>query len=92
MKKNIVKVAMFAIAATLFASCATVTPISATANPVGSKVGKATELRVVGIPFTEAGIDAAAKQAGIKKISHVEERTQFLWPIIGKRTTVVYGE
>lgn len=92
MKKNIVKVAMFAVVATLFASCATVVPVTATSNPVGSKVGKATELRIVGIPFTEAGIDAAAKEAGIKKISHVEERTQLLWPIIGKRTTVVYGE
>lgn len=92
MKKNLVKVTLCALGAVLFASCATVTPVGISSNPVGSKVGKASELRVLGIPFTEAGIDAAAKEAGIKKISHVEERTQFLWPIVGKRTTVVYGE
>lgn len=73
-------------------SCATVRPIAATSNPIGTKSVTSTEIRVFGIPFTEAGINNAVKEGGIKKISYVDSRSQFLWPLFGKRKTVVYGE
>lgn len=83
---------MWACCAVFLASCASVRPAGVTSNPVGSKKGEATELRVFGIPVSEAGVDRAAKKGGIKKISHVDQRTQFLWPLFGKSKTVVYGE
>ena len=92
MKKFFLRIMFAAICVFSFASCATVTPVGATANTLGSKRGEATELRVFCIPVTETGIDQAAKAAGITKISHIEQRTQFLYPAFGKRKIVVYGE
>jgi hypothetical protein len=41
----------------------------------------------------ENGIDKAAKQAGITKISHVDSYTKsYFWGIVVKQTTKVYGE
>lgn len=78
---------------TLFlSSCATVSPVAATSNPVGTKVGVATEIRVFGIPVSEAGINHAVKNGNIGKITYVDSRTQLLWPLFGKRKTVVFGE
>lgn len=39
-----------------------------------------------------AGIEDAAKAGNITKISHVDVKTHPLFPLIGKKTTVVYGE
>ena len=92
MKKTFWSLVAAVVCTLSFSSCASVNPVAATSVPVGNKKGVATELRIFGIPFTEAGLDKAAKEGNIKKISHVESRTQFLWPAFGKRKTVVYGE
>jgi len=92
MKKLILSLAMTITCILFISSCATVNPIAATSNPVGSKSGTATEIRIFFIPISEAGINNAAKNGDIKKVSYVDSRTQFLWPFFGKRKTVVYGE
>lgn len=77
------------------ASCTSVAPMAATSNNVGAKCGTATETRILGIfPFAgDHGIDAAAKNGGIKKISHVDVETyNILGYIYTKKTTKVYGE
>ena len=58
----------------LAVSCATITqPVAATTNPVGSKVGQASGIIVLGAFGTaDAGIQAAAKNGGITKISTVD--------------------
>lgn len=77
------------------ASCTSVTPFAATSNNVGAKCGTATESRILGfIPFAgDYGINTAAKNGGIKKISHVDvEKFNVLGYIYTKKTTKVYGE
>lgn len=76
------------------ASCTSVAPLTATSNNVGTKVGTATETRILGLfPFKgDHGIDAAAKNGGIKKISHVDVQTDNTLYLIVKTTTKVYGE
>ena len=77
------------------ASCTSVTPLTATSNNVGAKCGTATETRILGVfPFAgDHGIDTAAKNGGIKKISHVDvEYFSVLGYLYTKTTTKVYGE
>ena len=83
---------MVACCAAFLTSCAMVRPAGVTSNPVGTKKGEAAEVRFLCIPFSTAGVDRAAKKGGITKISHVDQRRQFLWPLFGKSKTVVYGE
>lgn len=87
---------IFAVAAGLFAmaSCTSVAPVCATSNNVGSKCGTATETKILGIfPFTgDHGINAAAKNGGVSKISHVDmECYNICGYIYTKTTTRVYG-
>ena len=85
------------VLAAMVSSCATIsTPIAATSHPVGSKCGEATSITYLGL-FTKDGevngINKAAKQAGITKISHVDAyTTNYFFGIIQKQTTKVYGE
>lgn len=77
------------------ASCTSVAPLAATSNNVGAKCGTATETRILCLfPFKgDHGIDAAAKNGGIKKISHVDvEEFNIFGYIYTKTTTRVYGE
>ena len=77
------------------ASCSSVVPLAATSNNVGAKCGTATETRILGLfPFKgDHGIDAAAKNGGIKKISHVDvEKYNICGYLYTKTTTRVYGE
>ena len=77
------------------ASCTSVAPLTATSNTVGAKCGTATETRILGVfPFAgDHGIDTAAKNGGIKKISHVDvEYFSVLGYLYTKTTTKVYGE
>ena len=80
---------MFAVVATalVMGSCASVgtvgalytgitTPTAVTSNEVGSKVGTATCTGILGLVATgDAGVNRAAKTAGITKISHVDVKT-----------------
>ncbi len=68
-------------------------PITATANPVASKVGTAEATSILGLVATgDASIDAAAKKAGISRISHVDFQTYSILGIFAKYTVYVYGE
>ncbi len=58
-----------------------------------SKVGKATAQSVLGLVATgDASIQTAAKNGGIKKIKYVDYHVENILGIIGKYTTVVYGD
>ena len=68
-------------------------PITATSNGLGSKVGKSPATSILGAIGTgDASIEAAAKSAGIKKISHVDYEGSNILGIYAKHTTIVYGE
>ncbi len=68
--------------------------MAATSNNVGTKCGTASETRILGLfPFKgDHGIDAAAKNGGIKKISHVDVQEDNVLFLFQKTTTKVYGE
>lgn len=97
MKKTF-KVLAAVLAVAFVSSCATFsTPVAATSNPVGSKCGVAKSTLFLGGIISsngnENGIDKAAKEAGITKISHVDSYTKYvLLGLIIRQTTKVYGE
>ena len=105
MKK--LSLALLAVSALFFTSCATIsTPAglgtlytdmqsgeTATSNTVGNKVGTAEAVNILGVLVTgDASINAAAKKAGIKKISHVDSKKYSILGLDGKYTIFVYGE
>lgn len=86
-------IALAAAATLAFASCTTVLPVCATGNDMGKKVGESTTtLLFNAIPISgEASIASAAKNGGIKKISSVDLKINWL-VVLSKVTTVVTGE
>lgn len=91
---------LFACACVLsLASCGSITtPLTATSNPVGNKVGESSYTTycwgMFGKKNADVGIDKAAKDAGITKISHVDRNCK-KFGFFGARkkvTTRVYGE
>ena len=92
------KKAMAAVAAcALLSSCMTIShPVTATTQPLGTKCGEAKSYIYLGTwssKGAENGIDKAAKKAGITKISHVDSyTTNYVWGIVAKQVTKVYGE
>lgn len=97
--------AMAVVAVISLTSCSTLSPtaaglfadvtkgMTATSNTVGTKVGKSTASNILGIVATgDASINEAAKQAGIKKISHVDQKTFSVLGLFTTITTFVYGE
>lgn len=92
--KNIKLLAVVAFSAAMFTSCVTLNePIAATSNPVGHKCGEATNTVVLGLGgSSEQGLNQAAKNGGITKVSHVEYVKKSIFGIIHKYTTRVYGE
>ena len=71
----------------------TTEPTAVTSNTLGTKVGQAEALSVLGVAAVgDAGIEKAAKQAGIKKISHVDKKTFSVLGLFTKVTYTVYGE
>ena len=96
MKFTLKALAAVAVCA-LVSSCATISnPVTATTNPVGSKCGVAESTIYLGTWSSIGegnGIEQAAKNAGITKISHVDTyRQNILWGLVIKQTTKVYGE
>ena len=96
MKFKLKALAAVAVCA-LVSSCATISsPVTATSNPVGSKCGVAESTIYLGTWSSkgeENGIEQAAKNAGITKISHVDSYQKlYFWGLIIKQTTKVYGE
>lgn len=97
MKRRLKTLAAVAVCA-LVSSCATVShPVTATTNPLGSKCGVAKSTLYLGGLWSskgeENGIDKAAKEAGITKISHVDSYTKnYFLGIVIEQITKVYGE
>ena len=103
MKKLIVAMA-FAVAALGFTGCSSIgmvggiyagydAPFAVTSNEIGSKVGTASNVSVLGlVAVGDGSIDLAAKKAGIKKISHVDVKTFSVLGLFTQHTYVVYGE
>lgn len=82
------------VAAAALTSCSCVYPVAATSNNVGTKCGEASATTILGIlTFNgDCSIDRAAKKAGIKQISHVDQKVTDILGIFGTTTTYVYGE
>lgn len=99
MKKimSFVVIAFFGV--TLFTSCLGAAyvdatgPVTATSNPVGKKVGTSSSTNVLGIVYTgDSGINKAAKDGGIKKISHVDQEQTSILGLFTTYKTIVYGD
>lgn len=64
-----------------------------TSNPLGSKVGTASVNNILGVYLSgDASIQAAAKSAGIKKISHVDSHKKSILGVFSTYKVIVYGE
>lgn len=95
---SFVAVTLFSV--TLFTSCANsglyvdaTFPVGATSNPVGKKVGTSQSTNVLGVVHTgDAGINKAAKDGGIHKISHVDQSAHSILGLFTTYKTYVYGE
>lgn len=93
------KVFFAAVCCMALASCSSVTvPFATTSNPVGNKCGESSYTTYCWGLFSkrnaDIGINKAAKNAGITKISHVDQNAK-RYGFIGSRkriTTRVYGE
>ena len=92
MKAIKILVALFAAAA--LTSCSCTLPITATSNEVGTRCGESTATMFLGVLCFngDASIDTAAKKGGIKKISHVDQKTLNVLGVYTTTTTIVYGE
>jgi hypothetical protein len=67
-------------------------PLSATENPTGEKVGTGTVTNILGLVVTgDASIQAAARAAGITKISSVSYKSTNTLGIVSTYTVYVYG-
>ncbi len=64
-----------------------------TSNKLATKVGKSTATGILNMVATgDATYQTAAKNAGITRISHVDERNHTILGIITTYETIVYGE
>lgn len=88
----------------LFSSCGAVglvgalytgvtTPEAVTSNDVGSKVGTANATSILGlVAIGNGGVNKAAKEAGITKISHVDVKTVSILGLFTTQKYFVYGD
>lgn len=70
-------------------------PVTATSNTLSksAKVGVSKQLNVLGLVATgDSGIAKAAKEAGITKISVVDQKTKSILGLFCKTETIVYGD
>tara|TARA_Y100000589_G_C26754448_1_gene467132 strand:- start:140 stop:448 length:309 start_codon:yes stop_codon:yes gene_type:complete len=68
-------------------------PIVATSSDNSSKVGSAQAVSVLGaVAIGDASIDAAAKNAGITKIHHVDAQSTKILSFFARYKVYVYGE
>ena len=100
------KIIAFCSAVLLLSSCASVnspvtgyvytntkSPVTVTENPIGSKKGEASAISILGwFALGDASVRKAAKEAGITKISHVDEESTGVLGLFAKYTITVYGE
>lgn len=92
--KKLVKLAMACAILVGAASCSTTTPVTATSNPVGNKCGvaKATTVLTIFGGSADCGINKAAKNGGITRISHVDSFMKNYLGIVTIYGVRVYGE
>lgn len=92
--KKLIKLSVLCALPLLAASCMTTTPIAATSNPVGNKCGIAKTTTVLTIfgGSADCGINKAAKNGGITRISHVDAFQKNFLGIVTIYGTRVYGE
>lgn len=92
--KKFMKLALGLGLAMSVASCASTTPVTATSNPVGNKCGvaKATNVLMFFGGSADCGINKAAKNGGITRISHVDSFTKSFLGIVTIYGVRVYGE
>lgn len=92
--KKIIKFGLACIVAACAASCSTTTPVAATSNPVGNKCGIAKTTTVLTIfgGSADCGINKAAKNGGITRISHVDSFQKNYLGIVTIYGVRVYGE
>ena len=61
--------------------------------PEGSKKGEATATSVLGwFAFGDASVQKAAKDGGITKISHIDQKSTSVLGLFAKYTITVYGD
>lgn len=92
--KKLIKLACAVAVTICAASCATTTPVTATSNPVGNKCGvaKATTVLTIFGGSADCGINKAAKNGGITRISHVDAFQKNYLGIVTIYGVRVYGE
>jgi hypothetical protein len=91
MKKTLIALAV-ALSVALMASCVSTYPMAGATGKVGSKVGTASVLSILGFPPAgDAGIVAAAKQGGISTVGTVDVKVSW-FVVVTTLTTVVTGE
>ena len=92
--KKLMKLAIGCAVALGMASCSTTTPVTATSNPVGNKCGIAKTVTVLSIfgGSADCGINKAAKNGGITRISHVDAFQKNYLGIVTIYGVRVYGE
>ena len=91
--KKLVKILCAVACVAALSSCSSTLPIAATSNPVGNKCGVAKSTSVLCFGgSSNTGINKAAKNGGITRISHVDYYTQSYLGIVNIRGTRVYGE
>ncbi|MBI3259380.1 MAG: hypothetical protein HYZ54_07915 [Ignavibacteriae bacterium] len=82
------------IAIASLSSCAITYPVSATSNPLGSKVGVSSGMGILGaiVLSPDSGIQQAAKNGGITKISTVDFKVTNILGIYQTYTCTITGE
>lgn len=65
---------------------------SVTSNSLGSKVGRASASAILGVSTGDVSIQTAANSAGIKKISHIDQKSMSVLGIYSTYEIIVYGE
>lgn len=83
-----------AITAAYLSSCALTVPVAATSNPVGSKVGTSSGMGLLQIIrlSPDSGIQQAAKNGGITKISTVDFKVTDILGLYQTYTCTITGE
>ncbi len=107
MRKMMLLLLLFSIAAFCFTGCAVVGapvsngiiftnvdgPVAATMSDNYSKVGESSCSAILGLISTgDASINAAMKAGNIRKIHHVDHNSMSVLGIYAKFTTIVYGD
>lgn len=94
LSKFLVVFSVIAVMSVGLSSCSLTLPVTATSNPVGQKVGTATATGFFSILFfaQDAGIQKAARSAGITKVSTVDIKTTYILGIVTIYETIVTGD